>query len=120
MMHCLLRVLHLRLRDVIVFLVHPHVVCNAEREIKDKASELEELLDMCMLRLRLSDGLDLDMLNLKFGSKATKSIAKALSPHLQEGLVCSNQRIISLKDPEGFLMSNDIISDIFAELDSIT
>ena len=77
----------------------------------------ERLLDMVMLRLRLSDGLDFRVVADCFGEEKVSSIRSALRPHIDKGLVEERGSCIRLTDPEGFLMSNDIISDVFAALD---
>jgi len=154
----------------------------------------EQLLDHVMLRLRLSDGLDLAAVAARFGPARAAAAAAALAPHVRAGLAevvggfaggvderaavyrakggvacgqappqaafegaaargiahgqaqaceahdpelwpgpaamdsCQDEgrvhdarslsaRIVRLSDPEGFLVSNDIISDVFAALD---
>lgn len=95
-----------------------------------------------MLRLRLSDGLDLAQLGARFGTAPTAAAAAALAPHVDAGLaevvadrahaLSSGSRghaagakgggeglsrcVVRLTDPEGFLVSNDVISDVFAAL----
>lgn len=80
----------------------------------------ERLLEAVMLRLRLSDGLDFRILEEQFGVKAATTVESALLPHIEKGLAeplgCGNG--VRLKDPEGFLVSNDIISDIFVSLET--
>ncbi len=138
----------------------------------------EQLLDHVMLRLRLSDGLDLAHVAARFGAAAAAAIAAALAPHVKAGLAevvvgSAGQapalfdvsmpvaqhvgladalagfggassaprtkrrsaaqhagdrdasgigeglhgRVVRLTDPEGFLVSNDIISDVFVSLE---
>ena len=81
----------------------------------------ERLLDMVMLRLRLADGLDLASLAAQHGQAAAATVLKALQPHAARGLVeiegAGSSQIARLSDPDGFLVSNHIISDIFAALD---
>lgn len=95
----------------------------------------EVLLDSVMLRLRLADGLDLSQLAARHpqGEEAAALVAAALRPHVERGwAVASNAsssgsssggsaggtvRHVRLADPQGFVMSNDIISDVFAALD---
>jgi len=152
----------------------------------------EQLLDHVMLRLRLSDGLDLAAVAAQFGPARAAAAAAALAPHVRAGLAevvggcASDERaavcgargggasgqappqaagggaaaqgvahrqaqacaehepelwpgsaaagpcqvdghthdarslsacVVRLSDPEGFLVSNDIISDVFAALD---
>ncbi len=117
---------------------------------------------MVMMRLRTADGLDLKAFEESYGSSAARSVASALEPHRQAGLVqqrsSSDDRVsakgngeasaqqraadgygssrnrsiqpdmaggereglrgkrVRLTDPEGFLVSNDVISDVFAAL----
>ena len=77
----------------------------------------ERLLDMVMLRLRLSDGLDFRVVAEQFGEERVSRIRSALQRHVDKGLVEEGGSCIRLADPEGFLVSNDIISDAFAALD---
>ena len=77
----------------------------------------ERLLDMVMLHLRLSDGLDFWRVADCFGEGRVSSIQSALRLHIDKGLVEERGSRIRLTDPEGFLRSNDIISDACAALD---
>jgi len=122
------------------------------------------MTDVVMMRLRTANGLDLKAFEDSYGSSAARSVASALEPHRQAGLVqeCESNDISSapesrsqvvpkqgvsvsnsastmnanrmehdlaesqkeglrgkrvrLTDPEGFLVSNDIISDVFVAL----
>ena len=74
----------------------------------------EDLLDSIMLSLRLSSGLDLLSLDAEIASK----VVAAVKDHAKEGLVVLDDKSLRLKDPEGYLLSNTIISDIFAALDA--
>ncbi len=88
----------------------------------------ELLLDTVMLRLRTAAGVDLAELRRRFGPEAAAAVAGALAPHEPLGhvwgldgqgsrcAVAAAQRI-RLSDPRGFLMSNDVISDVFAAFD---
>ena len=116
---------------------------------------------MVMMRLRTADGLDLGAFEGSYGSSAARSVASALEPHRQAGLMeqCSSTegstsangalakqraagndshgskigrsmqpdqavdqqeglrgKTVRLTDPDGFLVSNDVISDVFAAL----
>ncbi len=82
----------------------------------------EQLLDYIMLRLRLADGIPMDELQHKFGLKAAQTVDATLmsdSAYARK-YACEvwlqGQRHIRLTDPEGFLMSNDCIATLFAEL----
>ncbi|HIK41874.1 radical SAM family heme chaperone HemW [Thermoleptolyngbya sp. M55_K2018_002] len=76
----------------------------------------ERLLDTLMLGLRLADGLDLLRLELEFGKGAIARILTCLQPHLQRGWVDQTPSRIRLTDPEGFLFSNVVLSDLFEAL----
>lgn len=75
------------------------------------------LLDMVMLRLRLKDGLELGDVKRKFGPSYAAAILDAVKVHIANNRVQYDKDTIALVDPQGFLFSNDIISDIFARLD---
>ena len=88
------------------------------------------MLDIVMLRLRTADGLDLGDFGERLGSGAVRAVKKALDPHEQAGLVeqsseegkeeksegSRGRAVVRLTDPDGFLVSNDIISDVFSAL----
>ena len=114
-----------------------HGLCPTGSE-EDVQSLEDRLQDVVMMRLRTADGLDLEEVGQLHGSNAVRRIEKALQPHEAAGLVtrvhaevavaqaalarqhgaedAPLSRIVRLADPEGFLVSNDIISDVFAEL----
>ena len=82
----------------------------------------EQLLDYVMLRLRLADGIPMHELERKFGHDAVQAVVGSLiieSPHSDKyalEMMLQGRRHIRLTDPEGFLMSNDCIATVFAEL----
>ena len=106
----------------------------------------DQLLDTVMLSLRLADGLDLAAVAARHGGNAADHIQAALQPHLDSGRVSAVEQqrrhspgsqqclhseqgrlsgtsnrtylwpCLRLTDPGGFLVSNDIISDVFAAL----
>jgi coproporphyrinogen III oxidase-like Fe-S oxidoreductase len=85
---------------------------------------MDRLLDAVMLQLRLGQGLDLDSVAASHGAAAADAIRRAVRQHEASGLVKlatgpDGGTRCRLTDPEGFLMSNDIISDVFAALDSV-
>lgn len=93
------------------------ILLFAGQHSDEEPSETDHLLDTIMLRLRLSDGLDLGMVEAQYGKEKVESITKAIKPHVQQKLVRTFNNSIALADPAGFMLSNDIISDVFAELD---
>ena len=94
-----------------------------------------------MLALRTSDGLDMTSLGTRYGSEIVDQVLLGLEPYIRSGLVVTNDykmdmigrehsssvpsgslgcdtesiRHVRLKDPEGFILSNDIIASVFAE-----
>eukprot|EP01041_Mallomonas_annulata_P006984 gene6984-14198_t len=81
----------------------------------------DDVLEVIMLALRTSDGLELHKIESRFGIEISNKIFKAVGPFVTRELVIieGNQMEgyrIKLSDPEGFLMSNDVISSIFAEV----
>jgi oxygen-independent coproporphyrinogen-3 oxidase len=83
------------------------------------------MLDIVMMRLRTADGLDLDDFGHRYGSGPVRLLLRALEPHESAQLALRERApdrkegalgTLRLADPEGFLLSNDVISDIFAEL----
>lgn len=86
----------------------------------------DALLDTVMLRLRLADGLHVGQLAAEHpqGEDAAALVLSALRPHVERGWVRldgggegSGGPVARLADPQGLVMSNDIISDVFAALD---
>jgi len=85
-------------------------------------SKEDQLLDTIMLRLRMADGLDLGQLSSSYGVEVADRVRAALHKHKATGCVQelstpSGGAQVRLSDPQGFLLSNDIISDVFAEFD---
>jgi oxygen-independent coproporphyrinogen-3 oxidase len=89
---------------------------------------------MVMLRLRTADGLDLGLLEGRFGAAARQAVQRSLGGFAGQGLVlgcgADGRRLeageglgsaarVRLSDPEGFLVSNDVISDVFAALGDV-
>jgi oxygen-independent coproporphyrinogen-3 oxidase len=80
----------------------------------------EMLLDTLMVGLRLAEGLSLTQLESQFGKAIVQDILACLQPHQQKGWVQITDRSrdarIQLTDPEGFLFSNVVLSDLFEAL----
>lgn len=85
----------------------------------------DDISDIIMTRLRTSEGLDLDWIAEHYDTSHVEAILGgfelALDLDLGERVGNSTERVglIRLKDPNGFLFSNNIISNIFVELDSV-
>ena len=90
----------------------------------DEDDDNDELLDLVMTRLRTSDGLDLDFVADKFGQARVDDILSgfqlAMDLNLGTSITSEQNRLgsIRLNDPDGFLFSNNIISNVFLELES--
>lgn len=86
------------------------------------ADEDDALLDIILTRLRTKDGLDLDWIanNEKYGDSYVEAIMKGVQFFEDTELVTVSPGRVKLADPDGFLFSNNIISNIFAELDDDT
>lgn len=89
----------------------------------DSVDENDRFTDSIMTRLRTSDGLDLDFVAQVYGANKVERILKGaqlgidldLAQVLKAGKN-DNYGLLRLKDPEGFLFSNSIISSIFVEI----
>jgi len=96
-----------------------------------KATKEDELLDTLMLGLRLAEGLRMAPLRDTFGGGAADEVFKGLQKHgpkyvsfldiegrAVEDIDNSADLVhrVRLTDPDGFLVSNDIISSLFAKL----
>ncbi|TKY73606.1 oxygen-independent coproporphyrinogen III oxidase [Spatholobus suberectus] len=100
-------------------------------------------MDVVMLSLRTARGLDLKCFQESFGSSVVLSLLEAYKPYVESGLViCLDERrrtiriddlnnsflnktnterrvaYIRLSDPEGFLLSNELIALAFGVIDS--
>lgn len=100
-------------------------------EIPVESTE-DRLTDTIMLRLRLSDGLDLRQLAVDFedGGDVADVVVRSLAEHEQRGHVVFEREErednrpgevvkVLLTDPDGFVVSNDVISDVFVALDEV-
>ncbi|MEM9449491.1 MAG: radical SAM family heme chaperone HemW [Cyanobacteria bacterium P01_E01_bin.6] len=91
----------------------------------------DALLDTLMLGMRLAEGIDLDVLRHQFGDRPVDVLIECLAPHVQKGWVAMSSeegvgnaignsldteklpQRARFTDPEGFLFSNVVLSDIF-------
>lgn len=81
----------------------------------DDKSEVD-ILEVVMLALRTSDGLDLLSIEKMYGEQSKALVINSIAPHVANGLVLHENNNVRLTDPQGFLLSNDIISSVFAAL----
>jgi len=100
----------------------------------------EQVLENVMMGLRLKPGISLDSVYRLYGEPGLVQMAGAIAPHIQTGqVVVESTDIISdstlksdlaikltshsrirLSDPEGFLMSNVVITDVFNALENVS
>jgi putative oxygen-independent coproporphyrinogen III oxidase len=85
-------------------------------------SPAESLLDRIMLGLRLAEGINLTEIASEFGTDKVEAIATSVAPHIKPGWVsisgvANTGDRLYLTDPQGFLFSNTILAQIFAQLD---
>jgi oxygen-independent coproporphyrinogen-3 oxidase len=100
---------------------------NSELKTQTLALRISDLLlDTLMLGLRLREGLDLGELIERFGETAIAQVWQCLQPYIEKGWVVGPESDspsvpttgrIRLTDPEGFLFSNVVLTDIFEAFD---
>jgi coproporphyrinogen III oxidase-like Fe-S oxidoreductase len=97
----------------------PWMSTDSEQGSNQTADKDDALLDIILTRLRTKDGLDLDWIanNEKYGESYVETLKKGVKFFEDTELVTVSPGRIKLTDPDGFLFSNNIISNIFAELD---
>ncbi|KAJ9567798.1 hypothetical protein OSB04_003764 [Centaurea solstitialis] len=108
----------------------------------DDIDEVEMAMDVIMLSLRTSKGLDLKIFREDFGSSVAVELCKVYEPYMKSGhvafldhqrreitedefglLVLDDEKLeneigfIRLSDPDGFLLSNELISLAFGVID---
>ncbi|MEC4805430.1 MAG: radical SAM family heme chaperone HemW [Jaaginema sp. PMC 1079.18] len=81
-------------------------------------NELELLLETLMLKLRLATGIKLTELAHQFGEDTVTQLQTCLQPERETGLVVFRNNSLHFSDPEGFLWSNTILSQLFAHFSS--
>ena len=73
-----------------------------------------------MVGLRLAEGIDLEPFENTFGAAFTTMLTTQLQPYTASGqAVLENQRL-RLSDPDGFLISNTILADLFNGIEQLT
>ncbi|MDJ0578532.1 radical SAM family heme chaperone HemW [Crocosphaera sp.] len=101
----------------------------------DYLEKIDILLETLMLGLRLKKGVDLLQISTFFGKEIVELIYKILLPYHQKKIVYfkdindnfitnitdnnwQNINRVMFSDPDGFLLSNTILADLFAQLES--
>ncbi|MEM9161622.1 MAG: radical SAM family heme chaperone HemW [Cyanobacteria bacterium P01_F01_bin.4] len=80
---------------------------------------LERLLDGLMVGLRLAEGVAIAPLQTYFGKGISAHLRNALAEYIDKGWVSLSCDRLKLSDPDGFLISNTILADLFYQLDAI-
>ncbi|KAG8379405.1 hypothetical protein BUALT_Bualt07G0085100 [Buddleja alternifolia] len=114
-------------------------VQNLEDEVMKNCTEYgstidakDLAMDVIMLSLRTSDGLDLKSFKEAFGDSVMLSICEVFRPHVESGhMICLDEQrrnfeadefisekagFLRLSDPDGFLVSNELISLAFGAI----
>ena len=73
-------------------------------------TELRE--EMVMTRLRLRDGLDLQLFETRFGYDALRALLRRAQPHVAAGNLLHKKNRIALSS-HGVMISDTVISDLF-------
>jgi putative oxygen-independent coproporphyrinogen III oxidase len=90
----------------------------------ESTSEEDLFLETLMLGLRLAQGIKLESIESKFGSDKLDNLLKCVQRYQRQGwvnIVDSNSESLALSkwlqlsDPEGFLFSNIVLSEIFLD-----
>ncbi len=76
----------------------------------------EALLETLMLGLRLAEGVNLQILQEKFGNNKIEEVLQILQPYFEKSWVKVVGRKLQLHDPDGFLFSNVILAELFEKL----
>ncbi|MEM6255835.1 MAG: radical SAM family heme chaperone HemW [Cyanobacteria bacterium P01_D01_bin.156] len=80
---------------------------------------IEQLTDRLMVGLRLAEGIDLAPFLNTFGPDFMAMVNGCLQDYMQAGQVILEAQQLRLSDPEGFLISNAILSDLFNGIEQL-
>ncbi|WP_069790262.1 radical SAM family heme chaperone HemW [Cyanobacterium sp. IPPAS B-1200] len=95
------------------------LVINGGKIDCEATTATEELLDTFMLGLRLKEGVNLPLIEKKFGTDTVSQIIKTLQASIEQKLVIfsNDKKNLKLSDPEGFLYSNSVLTELFMEFE---
>ena len=79
----------------------------------------EQLTDALMVGLRLSEGIALEPFIQSFGPGFMTMLQTRLAPYLASKQAILKNNRLRLSDPDGFLISNSILADLFNGLDQL-
>eukprot|EP01039_Chlorochromonas_danica_P009391 gene9391-10371_t len=100
--------------EVVEELLGIYTLPEEERAAHDRV-DMEEAI---MLALRTAHGLNIQDFNITYGPQATRRVLRALKPFIESGRAVQSEdsQLVRLSDPDGMLLSNEIISSVFAAL----
>lgn len=81
---------------------------------------IEQLTDGLMVGLRLAEGIDLEPFIKTFGTAFITMVTSRLQPYLTSGQTILNNNRLRLSDPDGFLISNTVLADLFNGIEDLT
>lgn len=79
----------------------------------------EQLTDRLMVGLRLAEGIELAEFVQAFGTAFTTMLNSRLKPYLKSGQAVLENNRLRLSDPDGFLISNTVLADLFNGIEQI-
>ena len=80
-------------------------------------TELDAVKDRVMYQLRRAIGVDLDEYATAFGQQTADTLQTSFSPLLESGVMTNSGRTWRLTVPAGFLVSSEVLSDLFLALE---
>ncbi len=93
--------------DMKAYLAAPGKAFSEETEIRDKDAEFEYI----MLRLRLSEGIELSDFEARFGFRFESAYRSAIAPYLERGYLLNQGGRLALTD-EGLYLSSALLTDL--------
>src|SRR5205085_11523782 len=87
---------------------------NVARESEELTS-IQSLNEYIMISLRTSEGMNLQLIEKKWGSNESNRIKNQLLPFIQEGLLILDQSTATLTD-EGMLRADGMAAEMFSEV----
>lgn len=92
-------------------------VINGAEIAVEETSKCDRLLETLMLGLRLAEGVSLSQISQEFGEQTINQILSTLQSYQQQNLIeiftVNQEQRMRLSDPEGFLVSNTVLTSLF-------
>ncbi|EKU99599.1 putative oxygen-independent coproporphyrinogen III oxidase [Leptolyngbya sp. PCC 7375] len=80
----------------------------------------EQLTDSLMVGLRLAEGIDISAFINAFGAAFIGMLNTRLHPYVTSGQAVFENNRLRLSDPDGFLISNTVLADLFHGIEQLT